>query len=899
LPTVAATSTFVTIRRLGAAPPGKKCSAFHAALTRPEAERIAFLDEACAGDADLRREIESLLAPYDSDAPLETGAAAGAAARLVTVAQSRSTMVGRRLGPYEIVAQIGAGGMGEVYRARDTKLGRDVAIKILPRGLDREPERLRRLANEARAASALNHPHILTVYDIGEVDGAPFIAMELVDGETLRERLRRGPIALADALDLALQVALALEAAHAKGLVHRDIKPENVMVRRDGYVKVLDFGLAQLQPSLDTGSSLLSAGAFETVGAGVAGTPAYMSPEQINGAALDGRSDIYSFGVLLCELTTGINPFAKPTILETLNTVAQTPTSAAAVTTGLPHDVAHIIRKALAKRPDDRYQTTQEVAADVRRARRQVGEGAGDLRAPGQEREREAGDTPSIDSRPRVTRRRALLIGTAAVALIALTGLALYLLPGRTPTGAIDSIAVLPFVSASGDRDVEDLTSGIAGNIVNRLSALQLPRMRVIPWSTASRYRGRRVDPQEVGRALKVRAVLVGTVTQRGDSLIIGMELIDVARIAQIWGQQYRRTLADIMPLQDQITHDILDPLRLKLTDDERRRLTKHETDSPQAHLLYLKGRGAADRFTQEGRLVARRYFEQSIQLDRDYAPAHAGLGVVYTELAAGGPLDPREAYPLAKTATIRALEIDDALGDAHLALAFVHRDFDRDWAGAEKEFKQAIALNPTSVNAHHGYSHLLGALGRIEDSLAESQRVLEIDPLDPTMNAHLGWHYFIARSFDQAIAQSRRALAIGETFQGHWYLGLAYEQVGRYDDAIAEFNKATAISPTNVSPLASAGHAYAVSGRQREAQHVIDELDRLSKQRYISPAGKALVYVGLGDRDQAFNWLAYAVDERATLRDVGVDPRFDSLRSDTRFKDLLQRLGLAPTRPS
>lgn len=805
---------------------------------------------------------------------------------------------GSRLGAYEILAPLGVGGMGEVYRARDTKLGRAVAIKILSSALERDPERLRRLANEARIASALNHPHILTIYDFGESAGVAFIAMELVEGETLRERLRRGSLAMTDALDVALQVALALGAAHEKGLVHLDIKPENVMIRRDGFAKVLDFGLAQLRPSAAAGASLLSAGAFETVGAVVGGTPAYMSPEQIDGGPVDARGDIFSFGVLLCELATGANPFAKPTILETLKAIAQTPTSAALATASLPSEVARIVGKALEPLPDHRYQTMAEVAGDLRRARRHVAEGADDLSGARLEDGGRTGEGSGVDSRRRVIPRRAVVIGAAMAALIVLTSVGLYVLPGRASTENVDSIAVLPFVDTNGDRDVEDLTGGIASTLTNTLSTLELPNLRVIPWSTASRYRGRQIDPQAVGRALKVRAVLVGTVTRRGDGLSLQMELVDTVRTAQFWGKQYRLSPSDIQPLQDQIAQDVSDRLQFKLSGEERRRLTKHDTNNPQAHMLYLKGRGAADRFTQEGRLVARRYFEQAVELDRDYALAYAALGLVYTDLATGGPLDPVEAYPLAKTATARALELDDTLADAHVALAFVHRDFDRDWSGAETEFKRAIALNPASVNAHHGYSHLLAALGRIDDSLAESQRLLDIDPLDPVMSAHMGWNYFMVRRFDQAIAQCKKALEIGESYQGHWYLGLAFEQVRQYDDALAEFNKATAIAPTNVDPLASAGHAYAVSGRRREAQQVIDQLDTLSKKRYVSPLEKALVYVGLRDTDQALSLLADAAERRANMRDLGVDPRFDSVRSDPKFKDLLHRLGLAPAAP-
>jgi tetratricopeptide (TPR) repeat protein len=375
--------------------------------------------------------------------------------------------------------------------------------------------------------------------------------------------------------------------------------------------------------------------------------------------------------------------------------------------------------------------------------------------------------------------------------------------------------------------------------------------------------------------------------------LNIQMELVDVAQVAQLWGQQYDRSLTDILPMEERIARDISDRLRLKLSVEEQRRLTKHDTENPQAHLLYLKGRGAADRHTEEGRLQARRYFEEAIALDSQYALAYAGSA--YATLTSFA-LSPREAYPIEKSAIDKALAIDDTLAEAHNALAVMQRDFNEDWSAAEKEFKRAIALNPANVDAHHGYSHFLEALGRSEESLAESLRALEIDPLDPVMHAHLGWHY-LHGNVDQAIVECRKALEIGETYQGHHYLGLAYEQQARYEEAIVELNKARALSPGNLDTLASLGHAYAVSGRHREAQQVLDELERLSEQRYVSRIYKAYVYAGLGDPDEALKWLQAAYDERAVgLRDLGVDPRLDNLRSDPRFTDLLRRLGLAHT---
>ena len=792
---------------------------------------------------------------------------------------------GTRLGPYQVERLLGSGGMGEVYRARDTTLNRDVAIKVLLPAVTADPERLSRFSREAQVLASLNHPHIAQIYGLEDSGGVPALVLELVDGPTLADRIAHGAIPIGEALPIAAQIAEALEAAHEQGIIHRDLKPSNIKVREDGTVKVLDFGLAKaFDPSRSTGSDPMNSPTISLhathVGV-ILGTAAYMSPEQTKGRAVDRRADLWAFGAVLYEMLTGRRAFGGDEVSEILAHVLMEEPDWNALPAGTPLPIRRLLRRCLEKDRKRRLDSAAAARFEVEEAMTAAGRnayGAADSRAAWR----------------RASKRRTLVAGFVVIALCAFAGIRLRMLlaPGQE-TAEIDSIAVLPFGNASGDPDLQDLSRGIASNIVNRLSELRVPNLRVVPWSTVSRYNGRQVDPQDVGRALKVRAVLVGVVTQRSDNLLIQMELIDIARVAQIWGQQYRHSLADILPLQEQIAGDIADRLRLRLSGDERRRLTKHDTDNPQAHLLYLKGRGAADRFTQEGRLVARKYFEQAIGLDRHYALAHASLAVVYTELA-GVTLAPTEAYPLAKVATATALQIDDTLADAHVAAAFVARDFDRDWTAAEREFKRAIALNPAAINSHHGYSHLLAALGRTADSFAESRRVLDIDPLDPAMNAHMGWHYVMARRFEQAILQCRTALEIGESFQGHWFLGLAYEQVARYDDAIAEFNKARAISPVNLDPLASVGHAYAVAGRRREAGNVLEELDRLSAHRYVPLGYKALVYAGLGDNDRALRWLQSAYDERSGwLRDLGVDPRYDGLRSDPRFKSLLGRMRL------
>jgi eukaryotic-like serine/threonine-protein kinase len=841
---------------------------YHSALELDSSQRRAYLQQACAGDEVLREEVESLVAHGQTTDALLDHSALGEMAAEILAKQDGRSLVGTKLGSYQVLTLLGVGGMGEVYQAHDNKLRRDVAIKVLPAAFMNDADRLARFEREARMLAALNHPNIAAIYGLEQSDGVHYLVMELVPGQTLAERVSAGPLAMKEALALAGQIAEALEAAHEKGVIHRDLKPSNVKVTPGGRVKVLDFGLAKALTEGDEQnlSQALTLTALSSEQGRILGTPAYMSPEQARGQRVDEQTDIWAFGCVLYELLTTKCAFRGATLQDTLAAVLEREPDWQALPPSTPEKIRNLLRRCLQKDPQRRLQDLGDARIEIEEA-------------------------PAAQPQPRWRSRAAPWIAAAFVILLTAAGwLNRFAARGDT----IDSVAVLPFANASGDPNTDYLSQGIAGTIVNRLSQLQLPNLRVVPWSTVSRYAGRQVDPQEVGRALNVRAVLAGTVIQRGDSLNIEMELVDIKKVSQLWGQQYQRKLADILPLQEQIATDISNKLRLRLNAEQEQRLTRHYTENSEAQLLYLKGRSLMDEKTAQGLQKAAQYFQQAIAIDPNYALAYAGLASSDVLLVRRGASSPTDTYLSAKSGATKALAIDDTLADAHVAQGVVKTDFDRDWPTAEEEFKRAITLAPTLVEAHHQYSHFLEAMGRSEESLSESQRALEIDPLDPVISAHLGWHYVMARRPEQAIVQCQKALEVGNTYWGHFYLGQAYEQKARYNEAIAEFNKALGISEGSTEAIAALGHAYAVSGKRREAQHVLDDLDSLSKRQYVSLGYKAIIYAGLGDKEQAFKWLQYAYEEGSGwLIYLNVDPRYDPLRSDPRFQTLLHSVNL------
>ncbi|MEK6325766.1 MAG: protein kinase [Acidobacteriota bacterium] len=792
-------------------------------------------------------------------------------------------MAVQTISPYRIVSKLGAGGMGEVYLAEDTRLDRKVAIKFLPSNATSDQQAKKRLIREAQAAAKLDHSNICSIYEVGEEDGRSFIVMQYVEGETLARLIARQPLELREALDIAVQMADALAEAHSRGIIHRDIKPQNVMVTARGQVKVLDFGLAKLvQPPRVTESEAATQSLLTDPGL-IIGTVPYMSPEQIRGETLDARSDIFGFGSVLYEMLSGRTPFSAGTAAETISSIlTREPAPLVRYAPGLPEELQRIVRKCLAKDKRRRYQSARDLLIDLGNLKRDSEAGA-DTEA-----------TSRIATQPRSRIRRPFVIVALVGAALALSSVGIYLIMERGR--AIDSIAVLPFVNASEDADTEYLSDGITESLINSFS--RLPNLRVMSRDSVFRYKGQQTTAQGVGRDLNVQAVLTGRVVQRGSNLLISTELVDVRDNSHIWGEQYNRKLTDILAVQSEIAREISEKLRLRLTGEQEKRLVKRYTVNAEAYQLYLKGRYYWNKRTEEGLRKGIEYFNQAIEKEPNYALAYSGLADCHTSLAFSfdvGAVSPRQTIPQAEAAARKALKIDDTLAEAHTSLAFIKLLYDWDWPGSEESFKRAIELDPNYPNAHHWYSHYLMAMGRIEESLAESRRALELDPLLVVLNLHLGWHYLYARNYDQAIEQFRRTLEMDPYFQqAHLYLGWAYIGKGMYAEAIGELQTAKALVAGSGEAETALGYIYAVSGKRGDALRVLDQLKELSKRRYVSPFFIALIYAGLEEKDQAFTWLEKAyVDRSDLLVYLEMEPKLDSLRPERKFADLVSRVGL------
>ena len=828
--------------------------------------------------------------------------------------------IGAQLGHYRIVSLLGAGGMGEVYLAEDPRLGRKVALKLLPKHFTGDADRVRRFQREARAASALNHPNIVTIFDIGQVESTHFLATEYIEGETLRERLSRSMLSTAEAVDLAIQTGSALSAAHDAGIVHRDLKPENIMVRRDGYVKVLDFGLAKLteKPQDPTTSDAPTRVNSDTNPGVVLGTVAYMSPEQARGLALDSRSDIFSLGVVLYELIAGSLPFSGATSSDVISSIiGKDPPPLARYSPDLPPELQWIVSKALRKQCDDRYQTIKEMLSDLRELQEQIQlksrmerslspESAGQIITTGSQ-ETVATSQVSLrnsnEAQIRTTSSAEYLITgvkqhklSAIIALVliiaAAIGIVLFLRPTNTEA-AVDSIAVLPFENNSNDTEAEYISDGIAESIINSLT--RLPNIKVIPRSIAFRYRDRAADPQKVGEELRVSAVLTGRIVRRGDNLNVSVELDDVRHGKQLWGEQYSRKLADLLAVQSEISNEISQRLRSHLSGEDRKQLTKASTKNPEAYQLYLKGNYYTSKYTIEGFRKGVDYYKQAIALDPNYALAYDGLAYNYSN-AIDWAMVPSDAGPKTKEAARKALEIDETLSNAHVSLALVAGWYDWDPATAEKEFKRAIELNPKEARAHGFYSWQLAVMGRVDQAIEEADRAVQLDPSSPENYAFRGFVFLYAHRYEQAIEQLRKGVEMDADFWMNFeYLGRSYEAAGRLAEAIETYQRALQLENGNGENWANLGHAYAVTGRKAEAQKIIDHLKDPTALSYVSHYNLAVIYAGLRDKEQALVWLERSYANRSCLLVlyIGSDPRLDSLRSDPRFQSLLKLVGV------
>ena len=822
---------------------------------------------------------------------------------------------GTKLGRYEIRSKIAEGGMGEVYLALDTELNRTVAVKILHQAVAANDQRMRRFIQEAQAASALNHPHILTIHEIGSTGNSKFIATEFIDGDTLRKRINSGSQKLNEILEIAVQTAGALGAAHAAGIIHRDIKPENIMVRRDGYVKVLDFGLAKLsEPSVfASDAEALTKAMVNTREGTIMGTANYMSPEQARGIDVDARTDLWSLGVVLYEMITGTGPFVGETATDSISLILQKePVPLTSYIKGVPAELERIVSKSLTKDREERYQTAKDLLIDLRNLKRKLEVDAEldrtvppELRGPLSTASGTAATTVSPTTEPALSSAEYIFSGIkghkiaaavgALVLLAAVVGIGLYV-HARNSEVAIESIAVLPFQNKSGDPDTEYLSDGLSESLIYRLS--QLPKLRVSPTSSVFRYKNKEIDPIKVGDELGVNAVLSGRIVQRGENLTISAELIDVRHDKLLWGEQYERKVSELLQTQREIAKEIVDKLRLKVSGQESA-FTKHYTESNEAFQLYMKGRFYWNKRMPSALHKSVEYYEQAIQQDPTFALAYAGLADTYALLGgpeAGGDMAPIEALPKAKAAALKSIQLDASLAEPHVSLAHVSYFYDRDWVVAEREFKRAIELNPNYPVAHHWYAIFLSTIpGRIPEALTEIRRALDLDPTSLIINSWYGRILDVAGQLDKAVEQLKKTVELDPNFiLAHYRLGQTYAEKRMYTEAIDEFNKVLNLQDGKATGLMGLAYVYALAGRRPEADKSLNELLELSKQRYVSPGQIGIIYIARGEKDKAFQRLEEAnkVYDLNLMR-MKVERRFDPLRSDPRFDDLVRRLGI------
>jgi serine/threonine protein kinase/TolB-like protein/Tfp pilus assembly protein PilF len=825
--------------------------------------------------------------------------------------------VGNRLGPYLILSILGKGGMGEVYLAHDPRLGRKVAIKLLPLELTQNDDRTRRFQHEARAASTISHPNVAHIYEIGEVDGRRFTAMEYVDGVTLRDRLAQGALKMSEAVEIALQIALALRAAHEAGVVHRDIKPENVMIRRDALVKVLDFGLAKVAQPEGPFPESPTLAQVETDPGTILGTVQYMSPEQARGLDVDGRTDLWSLGCVLYEMITGQTPFRGPTPSDVIAEILKSePPLFRKSPTTLPAPLISVLRNTLCKSPDGRYQTADEAVEQLQRLRRELERNEpslsheplildGDaLRISTQEAFGGAATQPTgsfanylssaVHTLTTQARKPPVLFAATVILVVAIATPIYYIRRARNvaPVSGprISSLAVLPFKQIGAPSADEYLSQGMADVLINKLSRMR--NLNVRPIGAVLKYSTTENDPVSVGHEQRVDAVVEGNILRSGDKIRVTTRMINAQDGKAMWTESFEDNSTDVFAFEDRISERIVRSIAPQIDGAAQTQLTRHYTANADAYQLYLKGRYFWNKRTQEGLTKGAEQFQKAVEIDPKYALAYAGLADCYSLLGSYVGVSPRENLLKAKLAALKAIEIDDSLAEAHTSLAKLAMDVDWNWAESEREFRRAIELNPGYVTAHHWYGDVyLSAMGRDQEAIAEMKRALELDPTSLILNADLAWCYIAARRWQDAIDQSRLTIEMDSNFWPAYHnMAQAYAAMGRYGEALDALRELSKLKGAPEQP-AALGYIYGISGQTAAAKRILQDETVRYQHGQGSPYNIAVIYAGLGMKDEAFRWLTIDFDSHDTaLLSIKVDPLLSPLHSDSRFAELERR---------